>query len=81
MTSIAATISFARAVKAVIAMRAKNHVEPSFLYVADIMKLFNCSRSKAYQIIAELNRELEQKGFLFIRGRISRRYFEERYGA
>ena len=81
MTSIAATISFARAVKAVIAMRAKNHVEPSFLYVADIMKLFNCSRSKAYQIIAELNRELEQKGFLFIRGRISRRYFAERYGA
>ena len=62
-------------------MRAKNHVEPSFLYVADIMKLFDCSWSKAYQIIAELNRELEKKGFLFIRGRISRRYFEERYGA
>ena len=51
------------------------------MYVSDIMKLFNCSRSKAYQIIAELNRELEKKGFLFIRGRISRRYFEERYGA
>lgn len=64
-----------------ITMRAKNHTEPSFLYVADIMELFGCSRSKAYQIIAELNRELEQKGFLFIRGRISRRYFEERYGA
>ena len=55
--------------------------KPTFLYVSDVMKLFNCSRSKAYQIIAELNRELEKKGFLFIRGRISRRYFEERYGA
>ena len=65
----------------VITMRAKNHTEPSFLYVADIMELFGCSRSKAYQIIAELNRELEKKGFLFIRGKISRRYFEERYGA
>ena len=65
----------------VITMRAKNHTEPSFLYVADIMELFGCSRSKAYQIIAELNRELEKKGGLFIRGRISRRYFEERYGA
>ena len=64
-----------------ITMRAKNHTEPSFLYVADIMELFGCSRSKAYQIIAELNRELEKKGVLFIRGRISRRYFEERYGA
>lgn len=45
-----------------ITMRAKNHTEPSFLYVADIMELFGCSRSKAYQIIAELNRELEKKG-------------------
>ena len=48
----------------VITMRAKNHTEPSFLYVADIMELFGCSRSKAYQIIAELNRELEKKGFI-----------------
>lgn len=55
--------------------------EPTFLYVSDVMKLFDCSRSKAYQIIAELNRELAKKGFLFIRGRISRRYFVERYGA
>ena len=62
-------------------MRAKNHVEPSFLYVADIMELFGCSKSRAYRVIAELNRELENKGFLYVRGRVSRRYFEERYGA
>lgn len=61
---------------------AKNRTEPkSFLYVSDVMELFQCSRTKAYQVIAELNHELEQKGFLYIRGRISRRYFEERYGA
>lgn len=54
--------------------------EPTFLYVTDVMKLFNCSRTKAYQIIAELNQELEKKGLLFMRGRISRRYFSERYG-
>lgn len=56
-------------------MRAKNHTEPSFLYVADIMELFGCSRSKAYQIIAELNRELEKKEVLFMareRGRKKR---------
>ena len=62
-------------------MRAKNHVEPSFLYVADIMELFGCSKSRAYRVIAELNRELKNKGFLYVRGRVSRRYFEERYGA
>lgn len=62
-------------------MRAKNHTEPSFLYVSDIMKLFGCSKAKAYKVIADLNHELESKGFLYVRGRVSRRYFEERYGA
>lgn len=64
-----------------ITMRAKNHTEPSFLYVADIMELFGCSKAKAYQVIADLNHELERKGFLYVRGRVSRKYFEERYGA
>lgn len=62
-------------------MRAKNHTEQGFLYVADIMELFGCSKSRAYRVIAELNRELKNKGFLYVRGRVSRRYFEERYGA
>lgn len=53
---------------------------PVFLRVQDVMEILSCSRSKAYEVIAGLNKELEQKGFLFINGRISRRYFEERYG-
>ena len=67
--------------RAVIVMRAKNHTESSFLYVADIMELFSCSKSRAYKVISELNHELEKKGFLYVRGRVSRKYFEERYGA
>lgn len=70
-----------RMTKAVIMMRAKNHTEPSSLYVADIMELFGCSKSRAYKVISELNHELERKGFLYVRGRVSRKYFEERYGA
>lgn len=62
-------------------MKKTKRTEPTFLYVTDIMELFGCSKTKAYQVIAELNRELEKKGFLYIHGRISRRYFEERYGA
>lgn len=56
-------------------------VSKTFLFVEDIMQLFGCSRAKAYQIIAGLNQELKEKGYLFVSGRISRRYFEERYGA
>ena len=56
-------------------------VPQTFLFVEDVMKLFGCSRAKAYQIIAGLNQELKEKGYLFVAGRISRRYFEERYDA
>lgn len=56
-------------------------VSQTFLFVEDVMKLFGCSRAKAYQIIAGLNQELKEKGYLFVAGRISRHYFEERYDA
>lgn len=39
------------------------------------------SEGYAYKLIKQLNLELEQKGFITIRGRISKKYFEERiYG-
>lgn len=39
------------------------------------------SKSKAYVIIKQLNEELQKKGFLTVRGRVSRKFFEERtYG-
>lgn len=46
--------------------------------VAEVQGLLGISRSKAYQIIKELNSELSQKGFITINGRISRKYFLER---
>lgn len=59
----------------------KKTSESTFLYVTDVMELLRCSKSRAYRVIADLNHELEKKGFLFIRGRISRKYFEERFGS
>lgn len=39
------------------------------------------SEAYAYKLIKQLNKELEEKGFITIRGRVSRQYFEERiYG-
>ena len=37
------------------------------------------SESKAYSIVRDLNKELEDKGYLIIPGRVSRKYFEERF--
>lgn len=45
----------------------------------DLQELLGVSESKAYQYIRIMNGELEQKGFLTIRGRISAAYVRERF--
>lgn len=50
-----------------------------FYNVNDIMNLLSVSRSEAYKIIRKLNSEIEDKGFLVISGRISCKYFKERF--
>lgn len=50
-----------------------------FYNVTDVMSMLDYSRSKAYKIIASLNKELEGKGFLTRPGLVSKRYFNDRY--
>lgn len=47
--------------------------------VEDVSKLLLISKSKAYQIIKQLNDELAVKGYITIRGKIPIRYFKERF--
>ena len=35
--------------------------------------------SYAYKVVRLLNKELEAKGFITVAGRVSRRYFEEKF--
>lgn len=37
------------------------------------------SESKAYEYIRQMNAELTQKGFLTVRGKVSRKYANERF--
>lgn len=53
----------------------------SFLNAHDIVELTGMSEAYAYKLIKQLNEELQGKGFITIRGRVSKQYFEERiYG-
>lgn len=52
--------------------------EKVYLTAGDIQNLLGVSRSKAYQIIKKLNGELQEKGYLVVSGKISKRYFEEK---
>lgn len=47
----------------------------------DVAEALSVSESTGYQIIRRLNQELAEAGYITVRGRISRAYFEERiYG-
>lgn len=52
-----------------------------FLEVGDVIQILGISRSAAYKLMRQINSELEKKGYIVIRGKVSRKYFEERiYG-
>lgn len=49
--------------------------------VRDVVATLGASESVAYKIIRQLNEELKEAGYLTVRGRVSRAYFEKRvYG-
>ena len=50
-----------------------------FLKVDDVMQILGISKSAAYNIMRQLNNELKEKGYAVIHGKISRKYFEERF--
>ena len=50
-----------------------------FLTVNDVMQILGISKSAAYNIMRQLNNELKEKGYVVIRGKISLKYFEERF--
>ena len=50
----------------------------AYYNAAHIIELTGCARTKAYEVIAQLNAELEAKGYVTFRGRVPKRYAEER---
>ena len=48
-----------------------------FLDSKEVARLLNVSQQQAYKIIREMNKALEDKGFLTLRGRINKQYFME----
>ena len=48
-----------------------------FLDSKEVARLLDVSQQQAYKIIREMNKALEDKGFLTLRGRINKEYFME----
>lgn len=53
--------------------------QPVIMGVEEVMRALSISRPYAYRIIRMLNSEMEQKGYTTIKGKVSRKYFYERF--
>ncbi len=51
----------------------------SFITVEEMKDTLQVSKSTAYRIARELNNDLKKSGYMVIPGRVSRKYFLERF--
>ncbi|XWX62826.1 transcriptional regulator [Desulfitobacterium sp. AusDCA] len=51
----------------------------AFYQVNDVMDLLGVSKSKAYKIIQDLNKELKKKGYITVAGKVPKKYFLEKF--
>ena len=62
-------------------IRKEKTLKKQFIGAKEVAEITGSSESKAYSIIRQLNDELKDKGYVIIRGKVSRAYFEEKcYG-
>lgn len=50
-----------------------------FITAEEIQKIMNISRSKAYQIVRELNKELKAMGYITIAGKCPVSFFKQKF--
>lgn len=53
--------------------------ENIFVSAEEVSEILGVSKPYAYKLIKQLNDELKSKGFLTIAGKVSKRYFEEKF--
>lgn len=52
-----------------------------FIHANEVAVALVVSKAYAYKVVRDLNKELKEKGFITIAGKVNRTYFEERiYG-
>lgn len=50
-----------------------------FITAQELADMLGISKPYAYKLIKQMNNELRDKGFITISGKVSRRYFEEKF--
>lgn len=50
-----------------------------FVTAGEVAQELGISKPFAYKLVRQMNEELEAKGFITIAGRVSRKYYEEKF--
>ncbi|MEC0535258.1 MULTISPECIES: ICEBs1 excisionase [Bacillus subtilis group] len=50
-----------------------------FLTAKDIQNILGVKQAKSYEIIRQLNAEMEKEGYMVLRGKVNKQKFENRY--
>ncbi len=53
--------------------------EVMFIRADEAAEILGISKPYAYRLLRDMNDELKSKGYLVIPGRVSRKYFEEKF--
>ncbi len=53
--------------------------EKVYLTAKDVAEILGVSKGHSYKLIQKMNKELAEKGFLYVAGKVPAAYFEERY--
>ncbi len=51
----------------------------TFISACEVAKELGVSKPYAYKIVRDMNEKLKKDGYLTIAGRVSRKYFEEKF--
>jgi len=55
-------------------------VTVSYYSVKDVMEILGCKQTKAQDVIRKLNDEMVEQGYMrYPKGKVSRKYFNERF--
>ena len=57
----------------------KAQMKAQFITAAEVAEIMGVSRTKAYQIVRDMNNELKEQGYLTINGEGPRRYFQQKF--
>lgn len=56
----------------------RQKLEKQFIGAKEVAEILGVSESKGYAIIRDLNKELKERGYITVTGKVSRTFFSER---